>query len=112
MDGGEAACIDVEGKSVRVMYPVLLLENTLNTLPFTRRSEMTPASIRYAWRSRSPGVRSERIGDDLFRIIESLDPACLVVEETQVIVHKADERDLLLDFADTHLLAGEDTCVH
>ena len=31
-----------------------------------------------------------------------------MIEEAQVVVHKAYEPDFLLDFADTHLLAGED----
>lgn len=44
----------------------------------------------------------------LERIVRALDPAGLVVEEAQVVVHKADQPDLLLDLADADPLAGKD----
>lgn len=40
--------------------------------------------------------------------MSALDPTGLVVEEAQVVVHKADQPDLLLDLADADALAGED----
>jgi len=41
-------------------------------------------------------------------ILDRFEPACLVVEVAEVIVHKADEPNLLADLLDAEALASED----
>ena len=42
------------------------------------------------------------------RVWGAFDAACLVIKEPQVVVHKADQPDLLRDFLDADILSGED----
>ena len=40
--------------------------------------------------------------------MRAFDAPCLVIEEAQVIMHKADDPDFLRDFFNTYVLTGKD----